>query len=93
MRHGLKVMNSIGYYMSCGMVGFLYGKLVSFLCRGIWTEEVKDTKPVLFYGSVIAYYISLMAIAIVYVWIWPAGRLFNLLSGKIDEFADGKEWD
>ena len=92
-RFALKTLNGFGWTLSSIGAGWLFGKIFSILFRGIWTEEVKETKPVLFWGTVTLYYLLLAAFSVAWVTVLPVVKIYDWIDSKIDEVADEKEWD
>jgi hypothetical protein len=92
-RFGLKTLNTLGYWGTSWGAGWLLGKVFSILFGKIWTEEVKETKPVLFWTTAILYYILLAAFSVFWTTMGPIGKLYDKINSKIDELAEEKEWD
>lgn len=92
-RFALKTLNTGCYLASSVGAGWLFGKIFSILFKGIWTEEFKRNKPVIFWGTVVLYYLLLTVFALAWGTILPVAKLYEFIDSKIDELADEKEWD
>lgn len=92
-RKALKGLNWMGYYVASFGCGYLFGKLIGKIFSRVLTEEVMKTKPVLFWGMYILFWILIIGSSIIYAIANPLGKLVDLINSKIDDFADDKEWD
>ena len=92
-RFALKTANTIGYLGASYGAGWLFGKVFSILLRRVWTEEFKMNKPVIFWSTVVLYYLLLIAFSVAWITFSPIVKLYEMVDSKIDELADEKEWD
>ena len=92
-RFALKTVSTVGYVGVSAGAGWLFGKVFSILFRKIWTEEFKENKPVIFWMSVILYYLLLAAFSVAWALASPLAKIYELVDSKIDDLADEKEWD
>ena len=92
-RLGLHVTNWVSYLVANSLLGKLWGTLFGFLFKGFLTDEAyAEQHPKKYLLGAIGIVILCLLSGCLIIW-WPLTKLMEFFDLKIENLADGKDWD